>query len=73
MSRNIKKYQSFLSEIFLFLEVKFSVYLNRRVFVMEAEIWCSIVWQTVCLAVDGVAVLFRSYAFLDGLFFTVIV
>ena len=28
------KYQSFLSENFQFLEVKFSVYLNRRVFVM---------------------------------------
>ena len=29
-----EKYQSFLSENFQFLEVKFSVYLNRRVFVM---------------------------------------
>ena len=29
-----EKYQSFLSEKFQFLEVKFSVYLNRRVFVM---------------------------------------
>ena len=29
-----EKYQSFLSEIFRFLEVKFSIYLNRRVFVM---------------------------------------
>ena len=29
-----EKYQSFLSEHFQFLEVKFSVYLNRRVFVM---------------------------------------
>ena len=28
-------YQSFLSENFQFLEVKFSIYLNRRVFVME--------------------------------------
>ena len=27
-------YQSFLSENFQFLEVKFSIYLNRRVFVM---------------------------------------
>ena len=29
-----EKYQSFLSENFPFLEVKFSIYLNRRVFVM---------------------------------------
>ena len=29
-----EKYQSFLSEIFQFLEVIFFVYLNRRVFVM---------------------------------------
>ena len=30
----MKKYQSFLSENFQFLEVKFSVHLNRRVFIM---------------------------------------
>ena len=29
-----EKYQSFLSENFPFLEVKFSIYLYRRVFVM---------------------------------------
>ena len=29
-----EKYQSFSSENFQFLEVKFSIYLNRRVFVM---------------------------------------
>ena len=29
-----EKYQSFLSENFQFLEVKFSIYLNRCVFVM---------------------------------------
>ena len=28
-----EKYQSFLPENFRFLEVKFSIYLNRRVFV----------------------------------------
>ena len=28
-----EKYQNFLSENFQFLEVKFSIYLNRRVFV----------------------------------------
>ena len=31
-----KKYQSFLSEQFQFLEVNFSIYLNRRVFVMAS-------------------------------------
>ena len=30
-----EKYQKFLAEIFHFLVVKFSVYLNRRVFVMK--------------------------------------
>ena len=33
-----EKYQIFLSENFQFLEVKFSIYLNRRVFVME-RLW----------------------------------
>ena len=33
------KYRNFLSENFLFLVVKFSVYLNRRVFVMKWLIW----------------------------------
>ena len=31
-----EKYQHFLSENFQFLEVKFSIYLNRHVFVMQA-------------------------------------
>ena len=30
-----EKYQSFLPENVRFLEVKFSIYLNRRVFVMQ--------------------------------------
>ena len=30
----MKKYQSFLSKKFQFLEVKFSLYLNRRVFII---------------------------------------
>ena len=34
-----EKYQRFLSENFQFLEVKFSIYLNRRVFVMESQIF----------------------------------
>ena len=35
----MKKYQSFLSENFQFLEVKFSIYSNRRVFVMYVYIF----------------------------------
>ena len=34
LSRNIKKILDILCENFQFLEVKFSIYLNRRVFVM---------------------------------------
>ena len=33
--KNYEKYQNFLSENFPFLVVKFSIYLNRRVFVMR--------------------------------------
>ena len=33
----MKKYQSFLSENSQCLEVKFSIYLNRRVFVMTSS------------------------------------
>ena len=37
-SADISKYQSFLSKNFqLFSEVKFSIYLNRRVFVMTCS------------------------------------
>ena len=32
--QKFEKYQSFLSENFQFLEMKFSIYLNRCVFVM---------------------------------------
>ena len=32
-----EKYKKFLSEIFQFLEVKFSIYLNRRVLVMPCQ------------------------------------
>ena len=35
LSRNIKNIRDFLSENFQFLEVKFSTYFNRRVFVMN--------------------------------------
>ena len=33
--QKFEKYQSFLSENFQFLEVKFSIYLNRRIFIMN--------------------------------------
>ena len=36
-AQKYEKYQSFLSEIYKFLEVKFSIYLNRRVFVMNEQ------------------------------------
>ena len=32
-----QKYQIFLSGIFQFLEVQFSIYLNRRIFVISAD------------------------------------
>ena len=35
LSRNMKNIRVFLNENFQFLEVKFSIYLNRRVFVMD--------------------------------------
>ena len=35
LSRNVEKILEFLSENFQFLMVKFSIYLNRRVFVMS--------------------------------------
>ena len=33
-----EKYQSFLSENFQFLEMKFPIYLNRRVYVMHGYV-----------------------------------
>ena len=35
LNRNMKKYQCILSENFQFLKVKFSIQLNRRIFVTE--------------------------------------
>ena len=40
--QKIEKYQRFLSENFQFLVVKFSIYLNRRVFVMGKGRECRI-------------------------------
>ena len=41
----MKKYQNFLSGSVLFLAVNFSIYLNRRVFVM---ILLAFVWKNLC-------------------------
>ena len=37
LEQKYEKYLCFLSENFQFLEVKFSIYLNRRVFVIEYQ------------------------------------
>ena len=37
LSRSMKNIRVFLSENFQFLEVKFSIYLNGRVFVMDSR------------------------------------
>ena len=39
IEQKYEKYQNFLSENFPFLVVKFSVYLNRRVFVMNMKFY----------------------------------
>ena len=36
--KKFEKYQNFLSENFPFLDVKFSIYLNRHVFVMNSVV-----------------------------------
>ena len=44
VEQRYEKYQNFLSENFTFLVVKFSIYLNMRVFIMNVEIkrhYCS--------------------------------
>ena len=38
----MKKYQSFLTENFQFLDVKFSIFSNRRVFVMLVAKWLAL-------------------------------
>ena len=39
LSRNVKNVRVFLSENFQFMEMKFSIYLNRRVFVMQTALF----------------------------------
>ena len=59
----MKNIRGFLSENFQFLEVKFSIYLNRRVFVMETTFCCIgsglRLFAQVCLS------LFLDYAITD--------
>ena len=45
-----EKYLNFLSENFQFLEIEFSIYLNRRVFGMDSEINC-IDWALVVICI----------------------
>ena len=40
LEQKYEKYLNFLSENFHFLVVKFSVYLNRRVFVISVKVLC---------------------------------
>ena len=41
--QNYEKYQNFLSKNFQFMVVKFSVYLNRHVFVMQTALMCRLI------------------------------
>ena len=62
LSRNMKNIRFFLSENVLFMEVKFFIYLNRRVFVM---IW-SVLYNGNSMAFRGLdwwAVLINSFLF----------
>ena len=43
--QNYEQYQNFLSKNFPVLVVKFSIYLNRRVFVMDAQADLSLRWS----------------------------
>ena len=45
-----EKYLSFLSENFQFLEVKFCIYLNRRVFVMQIIQFSILNFKSDCLS-----------------------
>ena len=45
LSRNMKNIRIFLSENFQFLEVKLSIYLNRRVFVMSLFFFFFFFWR----------------------------
>ena len=62
------KYQIFFfSEIFHFLMVKFSVYLNRHVFVMDSLCYLFIVWPCSCsLRAFSCYFLFVVYAVFSG-------
>ena len=56
----MKKYQRFLSENCQFLEVKFSIYLNRRVFVMFHNVSAFPISVSYC-ALGGLCVMFVEF------------
>ena len=56
----MKNIRFFLSENFMFLEVKFSIYLNRRVFVMANCITCATCKHVLKLKIQGGRHLFFS-------------
>ena len=51
LEQKYEKYQRFLSENFQFLEVKFSIYLNRHVFIMCLGLRCLL--RPVCINTLG--------------------
>ena len=67
-TQNYEKYQNFLSENFQFLVVKFSVHLNRHVFVMKNtnNLGVSV---CVCVCVGGGG---RVYRYIQNIIFTLI-
>ena len=48
LSRNMTNIRVFLSETFQFLEVEFSGYLNRCVFVMRSNVLTYVCFEQVC-------------------------
>ena len=49
LRRNLKNVRIFYLKIFIFLVVKFAVYLNRRVFVMS-WLFFFVLWHIDCLS-----------------------
>ena len=56
----MKNIRFFLSEMFQFLEVKFSIYLNRRVFVMSLSLFVPHLIYFFC-ATDKLCYLIMAY------------
>ena len=49
LEQKYEKYQNILSETFQFLEVKFSIYLNRHVFIMYGTVILLFFWVKKCI------------------------